>query len=110
MVGMTSETLERMRNLADDAGMTVQRYLVSCADRDQESGWSVRDRRWWVERLDRVERRLIRNGTNLNQIAAAANSGRETDAPLLAAVVRYHAATLDEIREMVVAGAPERRT
>ncbi|MDX3656262.1 hypothetical protein PV646_02980 [Streptomyces sp. ID05-26A] len=87
------------------AGLSVPRYLVESGLRDTDTGWSLRQQRWWAERLDTVETRLIRISTNLNQIATVANS---TGHPLpgLPAALDYLAVTLDQLRTVMEAIDP----
>jgi hypothetical protein len=33
-------------------GLSVPRYLVESALRESTGGWSLREQRWWAERLD----------------------------------------------------------
>ncbi|MEU4803069.1 hypothetical protein [Actinosynnema sp. NPDC023587] len=87
------------------AKLSVPRYLVESGLRDTTTGWSLREQRWWAERLDTVETRLIRIGTNLNQVAAASNSTGQPPQGLPAAL-DYLAATLDWLRTVLEAIDP----
>lgn len=87
------------------AGLSVPRYLVESGLRDSATGWSLRQQRWWVERLDTAETRLIRIGTNLNQLALVANStGHPPEG--LSAALDYLCATLDQLRMVLDAIDP----
>jgi hypothetical protein len=91
------------------AGLSVPRYLIESALRESTGGWSLRQQRWWAERLDVVETRLIRIGTNLNQMAAVTNAtGQPPEA--LAAALTYLTATLDRQRAVLDAIDPADRT
>lgn len=87
------------------AGLSVPRYLVESALRDSTTGWSLREQRWWAERLDTVETRLIRIGTNLNQLATVANSTGDLP-PELPATLAYFTATLEQHRAVLAAIDP----
>jgi hypothetical protein len=104
-VRTTAETYARLVVAAAVARLSLPRYLIESALRQAPGGWSLREQRWWAERLDTVETRLIRIGTNLNQMAAAANAtGELPDA--LAGALRYLQATLDQHREILNAINP----
>lgn len=91
------------------AGLSVPRYLIESALRESTGGWSLRQQRWWAERLDVVETRLIRIGTNLNQMAAVTNAtGQPPEA--LAAALTYLVETLDRQRTVLDAIDPADRT
>lgn len=92
------------------AGLSLPRYLVESGLREASGSWSLRQQRWWAERLDVVEVRLIRIGTNLNQIAARLHATGEPDAGT-AAALDYLTATLARHREILDALDPaaERR-
>jgi hypothetical protein len=108
-VRTTAETYARLVVAAAVARLSLPRYLIESALRRSSGGWSLREQRWWAERLDVVETRLIRIGTNLNQMAAAANStGELPDA--LAGALRYLQATLDQHREILKAIDPADRS
>jgi hypothetical protein len=93
------------------AGLSVPRYLIESGlretdtDTDTDTGWSLRQQRWWAERLDTVETRLIRIGTNLNQLATVAN-GTGTLPPELHAALGYFTATLEQHRAVLTAIDP----
>jgi hypothetical protein len=106
-VRTTPETHTRLA--ADAAGLSIPRFLVESALRRSSGGWSLREQRWWAERLDAVETRLIRIGTNLNQMAAATNSTGELPQELLGAL-RYVEETLDRHREVLAAINPADRS
>jgi hypothetical protein len=91
------------------AELSLPRYLVESALRGSASGWSLRHQRWWAERLDVVETRLIRIGTNLNQMAAATNVTGELD-PALTYALAYLSTTLDRLREVMDAVDPADRS
>jgi Bacterial mobilisation protein (MobC) len=108
-VRTTAETYARLVVGAAAARLSLPRYLIESALRRSSGGWSLREQRWWAERLDVVETRLIRIGTNLNQMAAAANAtGELPDA--LAGALRYLQATLDRHREILKAIDPADRS
>jgi hypothetical protein len=91
------------------AGLSVPRYLIESALRESTGGWSLRQQRWWAERLDVVETRLIQIGTNLNQMAAVTNAtGQPPEA--LAAALTYLVETLDRQRTVLDAIDPADRT
>jgi hypothetical protein len=73
-VRTTMSTYAALVGAAAVARLSVPRYLIESALRESNGGWSLREQRWWAERLDVVETRLIRIGTNLNQMAAATNA------------------------------------
>ncbi|RKT53546.1 plasmid mobilization protein [Saccharothrix australiensis] len=87
------------------AGLSILRYLVESALRDSTTGWSLREQRWWAERLDTVETRLIRIGTNLNQMATVANSTGDLP-PELPVALAYFTATLEQHRAVLAAIDP----
>ncbi|CAL9577939.1 hypothetical protein SUDANB95_04934 [Actinosynnema sp. ALI-1.44] len=89
------------------AGLSVPRYLIESGLRetDTDTGWSLRQQRWWAERLDTVETRLIRIGTNLNQMAAVANRTSSLP-PELSAALAYFTATLEQHRAVLAAIDP----
>ena len=91
------------------AGLSVPRYLIESALRESSGGWSLRQQRWWADRLDTVETRLIRIGTNLNQMAAVTNTtGQPPDG--LAAALTYLTSTLDRHRAVLDEIDPADRT
>ncbi|WP_222426783.1 plasmid mobilization relaxosome protein MobC, partial [Amycolatopsis rhizosphaerae] len=103
----THETYERLCTAAGTAGLTVPRYLIESALRDSPGGWSLRQQRWWVERLDVVETRLTRIGVNLNQMAMVANAtGHTPDG--LAAALGYLSRVLEELGRVLAAIDPDR--
>ena len=108
-VRTTVETYRDLATAAAIAGLSVPRYLVESALRGSATGWSLRDQRWWAERLDTVQTRLIRIGTNLNQMAAATNTTGELDAALTPALA-YLTATLDQLRAVMDAVDPADRS
>ncbi len=79
----TTETYARLVAGAAVARLSLPRYLIESALRRSSGGWSLREQRWWAERLDVIETRLIRIGTNLNQMAAATNATGETPEALI---------------------------
>ena len=87
------------------ANLSVPRYLIESALRDSATGWSLRQQRWWAERLDTAETRLIRIGTNLNQIAAAVNSTGHPPEELPAAL-NHLTTTLEQLRTVLAAINP----
>ncbi|HEX3783666.1 MAG TPA: plasmid mobilization relaxosome protein MobC [Pseudonocardiaceae bacterium] len=91
------------------AGLSLPRYLIESALHGPLQGWSLRDQRWWVERLDVAETRLIRIGTNLNQMAAVANATGELN-PALTHALTYLDATLDQLRTVLDALDPSDRS
>ncbi|MBE1463924.1 MobC family plasmid mobilization relaxosome protein [Kibdelosporangium phytohabitans] len=105
----TAETYARLVVGAAAARLSLPRYLIESALRRSTGGWSLREQRWWAERLDVVETRLIRIGTNLNQMAAAANTTGELP-DVLTGAVRYLQATLDQHREILKAIDPADRS
>ena len=106
-INVRTTTLTYARLYADSAvaGLSLPRYLVECALRESEGGWSLRQQRWWAERLDVVETRLVRIGTNLNQMAAVANATGEVP-PELVAALEYVTATLDRHHAVLAAIDP----
>lgn len=91
------------------AGLSLPRYLIESALHGPLPGWSLRDQRWWVERLDVAETRLIRIGTNLNQMAAVANATGELNLALTYALT-YLNGTLDQLRTVLDALDPSDRS
>src|SRR4051812_45727721 len=85
-VRTTTETYIRLVMGAAVAGLSVPRFLIESTLRESRNGWSLREQRWWAERMDTVETRLIRVGVNLNQMAAAANATCELPAGLSGAL------------------------
>ncbi|MGB3438253.1 MAG: plasmid mobilization relaxosome protein MobC [Actinophytocola sp.] len=104
-VRTTETTYAALIVRAAAAGLSVPRYLVESGLRDTDTGWSLRQQRWWAERLDTAETRLIRIGTNLNQIATVANSTGHLP-PGLPAALDYLAASLDRLRTVLEAVDP----
>jgi hypothetical protein len=94
---------------ADEAGLSVQRFLIESTLRESTGGWSLREQRWWAERLETVETRLIRIGTNLNQMAAATNGTGELSQELAGALA-YFEATLQRHQDVLDAINPADRT
>ena len=108
-VRTTMHTYAALVDASTVAGLSVPRYLIESALRESTGGWSLRQQRWWAERLDVVETRLIRIGTNLNQMAAVTNAtGQPPDG--LAAALTYLTATLDQHRAVLDAIDPADRT
>ena len=104
-VRTTEDTYARLVANSTVAGLSVPRYLIESGLRESTSGWSLREQRWWVERLDAVGTRLIRIGTNLNQMASAANAtGALPDA--LTTALAYLTATLDRHQKVLDAIDP----
>ena len=91
------------------AGLSLPRYLIESALHGPLTGWSLRDQRWWVDRLDVAETRLIRIGTNLNQMAAVANATGEVN-PALTHALTYLNTTLDRLRAVLDALDPSDRS
>ncbi|HEX3778997.1 MAG TPA: plasmid mobilization relaxosome protein MobC [Pseudonocardiaceae bacterium] len=108
-VRTTSDTYLRLVIAATLAGLTVPRYLIESALQESAGGWSLREQRWWTERLDVVETRLIRIGVNLNQMAAATNATGELPAGLADALA-YFSETLERHREILDAIDPADRS
>jgi hypothetical protein len=104
-VRTTAETYARLVVAAAVARLSLPRYLIESALRQAPVGWSLCEQRWWAERLDTVETRLIRVGTNLNQMAAAANATGELPDGL-AGALHYLQETLDQHREILNAIDP----
>ncbi|MGI5208966.1 plasmid mobilization protein [Spirillospora sp. CA-108201] len=96
-VRFTAAEAERVAEAAAAAGMTVPNLVAETMLRSLEGGggFSVVERRALVNELGKVRRLLTRVGANLNQLAAAANSGR---APAKGAVE----ATMDAVMRLVV--------
>jgi hypothetical protein len=105
----TTETYARLVAGAAVARLSLPRYLIESALRRSSGGWSLREQRWWAERLDVIETRLIRIGTNLNQMAAATNATGELPEALTGAL-HYLQATLDRHREILSAIDPADRS
>ncbi|GLY55005.1 plasmid mobilization relaxosome protein MobC [Lentzea sp. NBRC 102530] len=99
-VRTTRTTYSRLEIQAELARLSIPRYLVESALRESADGWSLREQRWWAERLDTVETRLIRIGANLNQMAARTNSTGEVPGGLPAALA-YFTATLEDLRTIL---------
>lgn len=87
------------------AGLSLPRYLVESGLHEASGSWSLRQQRWWAERLDVVEVRMIRIGTNLNQIAARLHATGALDAGT-AAALDYLTTTLHWHREILDAIDP----
>ncbi|MBE1573874.1 MobC family plasmid mobilization relaxosome protein [Amycolatopsis japonica] len=107
----TEHTYQRLEKRAEAAGLSLPRYLIESGLRDEAGQWSLRQQRWWAERLDVVETRLIRIGVNLNQIATVANSTGELD-PGLAGALSYLRAAVqryEEILDAIDPSDPEHR-
>lgn len=104
-VRTTMTTYSRLEIQAELARLSIPRYLVESALRESADGWSLREQRWWAERLDTVETRLIRIGANLNQTAARTNSTGQVPGGLPAALA-YFTATLEELRTILAAIDP----
>jgi hypothetical protein len=68
------------------AGLSLPRYLVESGLREASGGWSLRQQRWWAQRLDVVDVRLTQIGISLNQIVVGLNATSEIGADLSAAV------------------------
>ncbi|WHT21885.1 plasmid mobilization relaxosome protein MobC [Crossiella sp. CA-258035] len=99
----TEPTYDRLHALAKAAGLSLPNYLIQSGLRDRPGAWSLRQQRWWAEQLEVVEVRLIRIGTNLNQMATAANATGELPEGLSGALAYFnetlarHQAVLDAI-------------
>lgn len=85
-VRVPEETYAALVVRAAVAGLSLPRYLVESGLREASGGWSLRQQRWWAQRLDVVDVRLVRIGVNLNQIAARLNATGELDAGVTGAV------------------------
>jgi hypothetical protein len=108
-VRTTRETYARLVAGAAVAGLSVPRFLIESTLRESRDGWSLREQRWWAERIDTVETRLIRIGVNLNQMAAATNAtGELPDA--VAGALAYVTETLRRHREVLDAIDPSDRS
>jgi mobilization protein MobC len=108
-VRTTMHTYAALAAASKVAGLSVPRFLIESALHESTGGWSLRQQRWWAERLDVVETRLIRIGTNLNQMTAVTNTtGQPPDG--LAAALTYLTATLDRHRAVLDAIDPADRT
>ncbi|HEU5475184.1 MAG TPA: hypothetical protein VFV67_31455 [Actinophytocola sp.] len=105
----TTETYARLVAGAAIARLSLPRYLIESALRRSSGGWSLREQRWWTERLDVVETRMIRIGTNLNHMATVANATGQLPGGLVGAL-RYLEATLDHHRQILAAIDPADRT
>lgn len=101
-VRTTIDTYAALAAASAVAGLSLPRYLIESGLRDSAGGWSLREQRWWAERLDVVETRLIRIGTNLNQMAAATNSTGQLPEPFVGALA-YLATTLDRHQAVLAA-------
>jgi hypothetical protein len=99
-VRTTRTTYVGLAAAAAIAGLSLPRYLIESALRSSAGGWSLREQRWWAERLDVVGTRLIRIGVNLNQMAAATNVTGELS-EVLPAALTYLTATLDRHRAVL---------
>lgn len=108
-VRTTPQTYARLAAGAAAARLSIPRYLIESTLRRSSDGWSLREQRWWAERLDVVETRLIRIGTNLNQMAAATNATGELS-DILAGALRYVETTLDRHRQVLKALDPADRS
>jgi hypothetical protein len=108
-VRTTRTTYARLIVQSARAGLSVPRYLVESALRESANGWSQREQRWWAERLDTVETRLVRIGTNINQMATAFNATGEPP-PALTAALAYFTATLEQHRKILAAIDPSDRS
>ncbi|MGH3864104.1 plasmid mobilization protein [Actinokineospora sp.] len=104
-VRTTESTYTALVVRAAFAGLSVPRYLIESALRSSTTGWSLREQRWWAERLDTVETRLIRIGVNLNQMAAATNSTGQPPQGLHAALA-YLAETVNQLQGVLTAIDP----
>lgn len=85
---------------AEQAKLSVPRYLVESGLSDPSSGSSLRSRRWVAERLETVEVRLVRIGTNLNQMATRLAATDRLDTGL-AGALGYHQDTLQQLRALL---------
>ncbi|MCE7010017.1 MobC family plasmid mobilization relaxosome protein [Kibdelosporangium philippinense] len=108
-VRTTTTTYARLIVQSARAGLSVPRYLIESALRESAGGWSQREQRWWAERLDTVETRLVRIGTNINQISASFNATGEPPEALTAALA-YFTATLEQHRQILAAIDPSDRS
>jgi hypothetical protein len=105
----TVETYAALAAEAMLAGVSLPRYLIESALHGLLLGWNLGDQRWWVDRLDVAETRLIRIRTNLNQMAAVANATGELN-PALTHALAYLNETLDQLRAVLDALDPSDRS
>lgn len=108
-VRTTVETYAALVAASMGAGVSLPRYLIESALHGPLPGWRLGDQRWWVNRLDVAETRLIRIGTNLNQMATVANVTGELN-PALAHSLSYLNDTLDQLRAVLGALDPSDRS
>jgi hypothetical protein len=104
-VRTTKETYARLVAGAEVAQLSIPKFLIDSTLRESRDGWSLREQRWWAERIDTVETRLIRVGANLNQMAAATNVTGELSTAL-AGLIAYYEETLRRHREVLDAIDP----
>lgn len=106
-INVRTTELTYARLFADSAraGVSLPRYLIECALREPEGGWSLHQQRWLTEQLDTVGIRLIRIGKNLNQIAVVTNVTGEVPQGITAAL-EHLSATLDQLRGVLGAVDP----
>ena len=108
-VRTTPEMYNRVADAAEAAGLSMPRFLIESALRESAEGWSLREQRWWAERLDTVETRLIRIGVNLNQMATAANAtGRLPESVWYS--LKYCDETLEKLRRVLEKIGPKGRS
>ena len=108
-VRTTVETYAALVAASMVAAVSLPRYLIESALHGPLPGWRLGDQRWWVNRLDIAETRLIRIGTNLNQLAAVSNATGELN-PALVRALTYLNDTLDQLRAVLDALDPSDRS
>lgn len=91
-VRVSPEQNERLRAAAAAQGVSVQAHLLDRAEVGPlVDGWTARQRRAVAQELLQVRRILAGIGTNVNQIAKAANTdGAVNDDEIRAALVALH--------------------
>jgi hypothetical protein len=109
-VRTTVETYAALAAASTLSGLSLPRYLVESGLRDGAGGWSLREQRWWAERLNTVETRLVRVGTNLNQMAAAAHAAGVPHETVLRYALDYLTVTLEQHRAVLTAIDPADRS
>lgn len=109
-VRTTVETYAALAAASAVSGLSLPRYLIESGLRDGAGGWSLREQRWWAERLDTVETRLIRIGTNLNQMAAATNAANVPHETALRYALDHLTVTLEQHRAVLAAIDPADRS
>jgi hypothetical protein len=107
-VRTTAAIHDRLKDLAKGAGISLPRYLVESALHDPESDGSMLARHQIVEWLETIEIRLIRQGVNLNQLAADAHHDVLPEHPRIRAVLVYVEQTLDQLTVVLDRLDPDR--